>query len=581
MSTDITSGDDSSPTTPTDSCQTADANQNHVFLSAAMYCMKKAAEFAEQGFSLSHVVKTFDPQRDFCFGNAMRLHSDVYDQIKSKDIDISDAAAVDVLYRENTRFFLLGFKDLFVTAEIFVEFESLVKNTVTLPAGQMLVHQQINVFSNRPFTDKWKGARAMWFTPLLDANDAALEEEQENTRILNFGEAQWCMVSTRCVCGVVNIDATGFKAFALSLQKLCDGGADSADQEFNLNGNDLFTKDTCETTMKKFANTDSGNSEKDRGLPAMLHLGFSGWVLKCDETLERQVLLLPRARDAFVYWRFGMGSGKTVGIEDALKHYEQEKASAVSLALVRAFQLHITDVVDRAKQKQEFCSIWANIKTFFGTVTIEHAIKNMTKEELNRVLVHAMSIHRYQKNAPRQYHDDRMVVRRLLAQGARTDDAYPMYEEKYMLLRYANAINDITLEMTLVVFDGLKPAFALIETTMFLALISNARDKESMEALATKYDPTVASRIKNMLVENDRVHMPRKFKFMLRDEVLKINDNRTLTEALEWWNTNVASGSVIITTNNPRHILAWDVSPMVDRTGESFEILETIRQRLL
>ena len=360
------------------------------WLSAAMFCATAAATFADAGLLvLLDGAAPFDPKSHLVFGPTafdLTFHA----ALRFDTVDVTNVTEVDNAYKVNARFLLRGF-GAWAWCDDFV---NIINHTTTLTRNVMMVHKKgvggVEWINGRmgeySFDEKWNlPQRAMWFSPLFDSADANAPKHKQfdsdddeipsSHSMIAIRSSSMCVVTTRCVSGMVNIDSLGgFRKFYTLLKRMCaDGGIRDPNGTFSgVEDPTVLTQALC----TRFANSQGRLGDADIHAPIIVGAGFAGWVLKRQTVLERQILLFPRGRLYCEYWEMNGGLKKRV----ITPEFKQ--------VLFGACQVHLIGALAAGIDHFNMYQTVTHALCLFGIDALKTAVNALSVEEKEQMLTY-------------------------------------------------------------------------------------------------------------------------------------------------------------------------------------------------
>jgi hypothetical protein len=323
-------------------------NESKTWLSVLLGAVDSAATFAENGAKISSV------HPDFYSSTTGRVLAENV-TLSKKNFPTDDADKVQDLYTENIEHFLDVMSNKLQDTGAMKLMKALARSTVTLPIGQMMIHQTgFASWDARSLPKKWDSDHSTWFTALVDEEDSN-DKDLLKANVTIADNADWSVVVTKCVCGILNIDGfakpsrPGFEVLTNDyIKPLCSVEETSATGDKfqqSVDNEGYLGKQKCRDIMAIVTKPDEGMG-RDKLLPDIIQRGFRGWILKKDETLERQIVLGPLGKKSCVYWNlndswFGMST----------KNYElvdEEVSDAFKETMFIAFRRHVVGPLSRS-----------------------------------------------------------------------------------------------------------------------------------------------------------------------------------------------------------------------------------------
>ena len=437
-----------------------DTTNGHTYaLNTAFKCVQLAVKLAMAGYTLTGA---FDPKTDVC-AHGMRFAAEFHGDLTafSTESDVGDVNKVQKAFQDTMEVFLHGLRSVWHAklvegddvddTKMIDVFQTLVKSCVTLPVGYTMLHKHnFTGWDERPFDEKWRGQLGIWTTPLTTKADIFVGWKQ-NQHPFDLTLSDYKIMTLKCIPGVVNIDAynqkyrpwargkiaTGFRTFATHMQKLCSGVVDIG-TSIHLNSHEIVSPPTCQTVMQDVTDDNALVAGRDRTLPKLLDKGFMGWKLLYDDSLERQVVLFPSARQAELtfYRPYDLEFGTDVQTDRERENSFNVRSASLELHLrvpVRGMGWKENDWV-----RNDLIFTANHIIELFGTDVVESTsiVKSLLDYELvsvesavkhNAVLTTAFLMKRLQK----QPNENESALLDLAASSGRLQVAELLLDEQY------------------------------------------------------------------------------------------------------------------------------------------------------
>lgn len=321
-------------------------NESKTWLSVLLGAVDSAATFAENGEKISSVHPDF---YNSTTGRVLAKSVTLSEKIFPTD----DADKVQDLYTENIEHFLDVMSNKLQDTGAMKMMKALARSTVTLPIGQMMIHQTgFARWDARSLPEKWDSDHSTWFTALVDEEDSN-DKDLLKANVTLADNADWSVVVTKCVCGILNIDGfakpsrPGFEVLTNDyIKPLCSveetsATGDTYSFQQSVDNDGYLGKQKCQGIMAIVTNPEEGMG-RDKLLPDIIQRGFRGWILKKDETLERQIVLGPLGKKSCVYWNLNDSSTKNYELVD------EEVSDAFKETMFIAFRRHVIGPLSRS-----------------------------------------------------------------------------------------------------------------------------------------------------------------------------------------------------------------------------------------
>jgi surface protein len=461
----------------------------------------------------------------------------------------TNMSLVDSVFKENAFFFLKSFKK-FWDKQYYDIFETILVKTRTLPIGQMMVHQMYITDwteTSVKFSEKWDGKYGMWFTPLFDETDNTFNKLKAPK--FNLRDAHRCVLVTKCICGVIDIDAfsnrgSGFKDFSMKMLQLCADGDENIGA-FNKDPK-AFSQKECMDFMLSVTEDANNIFGRDKQLPNALTKCFRGYILKRDPILERQIVLLPSARSSCASW----------SLQRKMKKETSDLYSKILSDACYRYMFNLM-LINHMSSKT-IHEIMIRATHIFGNDAIARSLSQNFNIQVHDVLAHAIEAFAtafIEGTSALQL----FLIILLLKNIRRVPDNWNgMESEKVIIVRGFN----YDAELLYLFNEFSLPAFR--DELYLTSMLSGTIETQTI----LRKSASLGACDLGDLIKQPEIPFPL-FIPMTHYRVFFSDVDRMLYFAVNWWckcNQN-NSNTKKLENDDPRHISNWDVSRVKDMNG--------------